>query len=73
MEDSIAKEILPNIFNAMWDPKCLQFILQECKIYQFVYIRIYVTVLALKDKDYLRCILKPVVYKRLYKNFVISF
>ena len=35
-------------FNALRDPKCLQIILQECKIHEFVYIRIYVTVLALK-------------------------
>ena len=35
-------------FNALWDPKCLQIILQECKIHKFVYIEIYVTVLALK-------------------------
>jgi len=36
-------------FNALKDPKCLQIILQECKIYEFVYIMIYVTVLALKS------------------------
>jgi len=34
-------------FNALRDPKCLQIMLQECKIYEFVYIKIYVTVLAL--------------------------
>jgi len=34
--------------NALRDPKCLQIILQECKIYEFVHIGIFVTVLALK-------------------------
>ena len=37
-------------FNALWDLKCLQIMLQECKIYEFVYIRICVTVLALESK-----------------------
>jgi len=36
-------------FNALRDPKCLQIILQECKIYESVYIKIYVTVLDLKS------------------------
>jgi len=35
-------------FNVLWDPKCLQIVLQECKTYKFVYIEICVTVLALK-------------------------
>jgi len=29
-------------FNALRDPKCLQIILHECKIHEFVYVRIYV-------------------------------
>jgi len=35
-------------FNALWDPKCLQIVLQEFKIHKFVYIKICVTFLALK-------------------------
>jgi len=35
-------------FNVLWDPKCLQIILQECKIHKFVYIKIFVTALTLK-------------------------
>ena len=35
-------------FNALWDPKCSQIVLQECKIHKFVYIEICVTVLELK-------------------------
>ena len=45
------------------DPKSLQTVLEECKIHEFVYIRIYVTVLVLKVKNYLRWwYIKPVVY-----------
>jgi len=36
-------------FNALWDPKCLQTILQECKIHKFVFTGMYATVLALKS------------------------
>ena len=35
-------------FDALCDPKCLQIVLQECKIHKFVYSEICVTVLALK-------------------------
>jgi len=35
-------------FNSLWDPKCLQIVLKECKIHTFLYIEIRVTVLALK-------------------------
>jgi len=35
-------------FNALWDPKCLQSVLYECEIHNFVYIGICVAVLALK-------------------------
>jgi len=35
-------------FNALFDPKYLQIVLQECKIHKFVHIEICVTVLALK-------------------------
>ena len=35
-------------FNALWDPKCLQIVLYECEIRQFVYIGICVAVSALK-------------------------
>jgi len=35
-------------FSALWDPKCLQIILQECKVHKFVCIEICETVLALK-------------------------
>ena len=61
-------------FNALWDPKCLQIVLQECEIYKFVCIGTRVTFLALKiniiwDGD----ILKPILYKRLYKNLFLIF
>jgi hypothetical protein len=32
----------------LWDPKCLQIVLYECKIHKSVYIEICVTVLELK-------------------------
>ena len=35
-------------FNALWDSECLQILLYECKIRKFVYIEIYVSVLALE-------------------------
>jgi len=35
-------------FNALWDPQCLQIVLQEYKIHKFVYIKTCVTILALK-------------------------
>jgi len=35
-------------FSALWDPKCLQIVLQECKIHKFRYIKVSVAVLALK-------------------------
>ena len=31
-------------FNALWDPKCLQIVLYDCKIYKFVYVVICVKV-----------------------------
>ena len=36
-------------FNALWEPKCLQFLLQGCKIHTFLYIEFYVTVFASKS------------------------
>jgi hypothetical protein len=35
-------------FNALWDPRCLQIVLYECEIRNFVYIEICVAVSALK-------------------------
>jgi len=35
-------------FNALWDPKCLQLLLQGCKIHKFLYIETYVTVFESK-------------------------
>ena len=35
-------------FNVLWDPKCLQIVLQECEIHKFLYIGICAAVSALK-------------------------
>jgi len=37
-------------FNALWDPKCLQIVLYDCKIGKFVHVVICVTVLALQSE-----------------------
>ena len=34
-------------FNALWDTKCLQIVLCDCKIHKFVYVGICVAVIAL--------------------------
>ena len=35
-------------FDVLWDPKCLQIVLYDCKIHNFVYVVICGTVLTLK-------------------------
>ena len=62
-------------FNALWDPKCLQILLQECKIHKFVYIEILCDGLSISRLKIIRygSILKPTVYKRLYNNLFLLF
>jgi len=45
---ALCENISKRNFNALRDPKCLQIVLQECKIHKFVYIEICMTLLVLK-------------------------